>query len=92
MIGGTRAGIGVCQNGTTPQCTACNPGWQGANCDACTQNSVCQAQLGSSAATCNTQFAYTECALALVQALSGSWVDSTCCHASGRVLCASMCP
>lgn len=62
---GACAGIGVCQNGTTPQCTACNSGWQGANCDACTQNSVCQAQLGSSAATCNTQFAYTECAPAL---------------------------
>jgi len=54
-----RAGIGVCANGASSTCASCKPGWQGANCDACTQSSVCQAASGSGAASCNTQFAYT---------------------------------
>lgn len=55
------ADVGVCQDGATPACTTCKAGWQGANCDACTASSACQAQLGSPQATCNTQFAYTRC-------------------------------
>jgi len=49
----------VCANGASSTCASCKPGWQGANCDACTQSSVCQAASGSGAASCNTQFAYT---------------------------------
>lgn len=54
------ADIAVCKNGATPACSACQTGWQGANCDACVTDQVCKASLGDATATCNSGFEYTK--------------------------------